>query len=199
MATGRLDLGGKRDSERRFSSRPYDAVLSDWRAAVAQRLRTRGDLPPLRVDYAEHTYPQPHPPALEPRASSGAANLRRAGIVTLAQDHRQDRYCRRLSPHLLADGLTGAAPRPHRLAKLIASALVAHHMITFARECTAGQQSASFYADSAATGALTEPARRLQAAARPLRRPGGTKRAWPSAAATSPAPLANRRRRTGFG
>jgi hopanoid C-2 methylase len=39
------------------------------------------------------------------------------------------------------------ALRQGRIDELIASALVAHHMITFARECTAGQQSAAFYAD----------------------------------------------------
>jgi hypothetical protein len=40
-----------------------------------------------------------------------------------------------------------AALRAGRLAELIAVALVAHHMIRFARECSEGRQNASFYAD----------------------------------------------------
>jgi hypothetical protein len=41
----------------------------------------------------------------------------------------------------------GEALRAGRIAELIAVALVAHHMIRFARDCTEGRQNASFYAD----------------------------------------------------
>jgi len=50
-----------------------------------------------------------------------------------------------------------AALRAGRPAELIAVALVAHHMIRFARECGEGRQNASFYADRAKTAA-GEPA-----------------------------------------
>ena len=43
--------------------------------------------------------------------------------------------------------LLHAALRAGRLAELIAVALVAHHMIRFARECGEGRQNASFYSD----------------------------------------------------
>ena len=39
------------------------------------------------------------------------------------------------------------ALRAGRIDELIAMALVAHHMIVFARECLDGRQNASFYAD----------------------------------------------------
>jgi hypothetical protein len=41
--------------------------------------------------------------------------------------------------------------RAGRVDEVIAVALVAHHMIRFAGECTAGRQNASFYADRART------------------------------------------------
>jgi hypothetical protein len=40
-----------------------------------------------------------------------------------------------------------AAWRAGRVEELIGVALVAHHMIRFARECTEGRQKASFYVD----------------------------------------------------
>ena len=52
-----------------------------------------------------------------------------------------------------------AALRRGRIDELIASALVAHHMITFACECTEGRQNAAFYADRPAPAlALRRPA-----------------------------------------
>ena len=39
------------------------------------------------------------------------------------------------------------AVRAGRIEELIGVALVAHHMIRFARECTEGRQKASFYVD----------------------------------------------------
>ena len=106
------------------------------------RLCARGDLSPVCWNYA-NTYPHRLRPPLS-RARPTAANLRR-GLVTLAKiffrigvrgDYRRC-FWRMALPAL----------RAGRIDELIAMALVAHHMITFARECRAGQESASFYAD----------------------------------------------------
>jgi hopanoid C-2 methylase len=45
------------------------------------------------------------------------------------------------------------ALRAGRVAELIAVALVAHHLIRFARECGEGRQNASFYSDRQKTAA----------------------------------------------
>jgi len=137
----RLDHAGQRDSNVVFL-RPYDAVLSDWRRAVRNAYAPASIYRRFAWN-AEHTYRNRIRPPLS-RARLSAANLRR-GIVTLAKivgkigiagDYRRI-FWRMALPAL----------RHGRIDELIASALVAHHMITFARECTVGQQSASFYAD----------------------------------------------------
>jgi len=141
QATERLDLDGKRDSNVVFA-RPYDAVLSDWRLAVRRAYAPKAIYRRFAWN-AENTYRNRIRPPLS-RARLSAANLRR-GIVTLAKivgkigiasDYRRI-FWRMALPAL----------RRGRIDELIASALVAHHMITFARECTAGQQNAAFYAD----------------------------------------------------
>jgi radical SAM superfamily enzyme YgiQ (UPF0313 family) len=143
QAAERLDLGGKRDSNVVFA-RPYDAVLSDWRLAVRRAYAPKAIYRRFAWN-AEHTYRNRIRPPLS-RARLSAANLRR-GIVTLvkiigkigiASDYRRI-FWRMALPAL----------RRGRIDELIASALVAHHMITFARECTDGRQSAAFYADRA--------------------------------------------------
>ena len=140
-AAGRLDDSGKRDSNVVFT-RPYDAVLSDWRQAVRHAFAPEAIYRRFAWN-AVHTYRNRIRPPLS-RARLSAANLRR-GVVTLAKivakigiasDYRRV-FWRMALPAL----------RQGRIDELIASALVAHHMITFARECTAGQQSAAFYAD----------------------------------------------------
>ena len=141
QAAGRLDHSGKRDSNVVFA-RPYDAVLSDWHFAV-RRAYTPEAIYRRFASNAANTYLNRIRPPLT-RARLNAANLRR-GIVTLAKivfkigvasDYRRE-FWRMALPAL----------RQGRIDELIASALVAHHMITFARECTAGQQNAAFYAD----------------------------------------------------
>ena len=66
--------------------------------------------------------------------------------IWLFGDYRRD-FCRFAAPAL----------RAGRIGELIAVALVAHHLIRFARECTAGRQNASFYADQV-KAAADEPA-----------------------------------------
>jgi radical SAM superfamily enzyme YgiQ (UPF0313 family) len=152
-AAGRLDLIGKRDSNVVFA-RPYDAVLEDWRRAIRAAFAPEAIYRRFAWN-AEHTYSRRIRPPLS-RARLSAANLRR-GIVTLAKiigkigiasDYRRV-FWRMALPAL----------RRGRIDELIASALVAHHMITFARECTEGRQSATFYADRPQiAGAVTRAA-----------------------------------------
>jgi hopanoid C-2 methylase len=142
-AAGRIDADGKRDSNVVFA-RSYDAVLSDWRFAVRHAYAPEAIYGRFAWN-AKNTYPNRIRPPLS-RARLSAANLRR-GLVTLAKiigkigiagDYRRT-FWRMALPAL----------RRGRIDELIASALVAHHMIRFTRECTEGQQSASFYADRA--------------------------------------------------
>jgi hopanoid C-2 methylase len=138
-ATGRIDGSGRRDSNVVFV-RPYDAVLADWRFAI-RRAYAPDAIYGRFAWNTRHTYPNRIRPPLS-RARLSAANLQR-GIVTLAKivarigiagDYRRA-FWRMALPAL----------RRGRIDELIASALVAHHMITFARDCT--RQSAAFYAD----------------------------------------------------
>jgi radical SAM superfamily enzyme YgiQ (UPF0313 family) len=150
-AAGRIDDGGERDSNVVFS-RPYDEVLADWRLAVRRAYAPEA----LYARFAwnsQHTYPHRIRPPLS-RARLSAANLRR-GLVTLAKivgkigiagDYRRV-FWRMALPAL----------RRGRVDELIAAALVAHHLIRFARDCT--RQSASFYAERVQPAlAVTRPA-----------------------------------------
>jgi hopanoid C-2 methylase len=136
---GRIDASGTRDSNVVFA-RPYDEVLADWRRAI--RHAYAPDALYRRFAWqAGHTYRKRIRPPLS-RARLKPANLRR-GLVTLAKivgrigirgDYRRI-FWRMAWPAL----------RTGRIDELIAAALVAHHLIRFARDCT--QQRASFYAD----------------------------------------------------
>ena len=140
-AAGRLDADGERDSNVVFA-RPYDDVLADWRFAIRHAYAPEAIYE--RFDWnARHTYPNRISPPLS-RAQLSFANLRR-GLVTLAKivakigiagDYRRVFW-----------RMAGQALRAGRVDELIAVALVAHHMIRFARDCTEGRQNASFYAD----------------------------------------------------
>jgi radical SAM superfamily enzyme YgiQ (UPF0313 family) len=150
---GRLDIDSQRESNVVFS-RPYDDVLADW------RLTTRHAYAPEAI-YARfawnavHTYPNRIRPPLT-RARLAPAYLRR-GLVTLAKiigkigiaaDYRREFW------HMALPAL-----RRGRIDELIAAALVAHHLIRYARDCTEGLQNASFYADRPQPAlALTRPA-----------------------------------------
>ncbi len=136
---GRLDDSGRRDSNVVFA-RPYDEVLADWRQAI-RRAYTPEAVYARFAWNAAHTYPNRLRPPLS-RAQLSPGNLRR-GLVMLAKiidkvgiagDYRRV-FWRFAWPALKAG----------RIEDLIASALVAHHLITFARECT--QQNAAFFSD----------------------------------------------------
>jgi len=138
-AAGRIDESGARDSNVVFA-RPYDEVLADWRHAI--RRAYAPDAVYARFAWnAAQTYPNRIRPPLS-RARLKPAYLRR-GLVTLAKivgkigiagDYRRT-FWRMAWPAL----------RRGRIAELIAAALVAHHLIRFAQDCT--RQRASFFTD----------------------------------------------------
>jgi hopanoid C-2 methylase len=127
-------------------------VIASWSAAIGHAY-TPEALFERFLWNLRHTYPNRISPPVT-RARLNARNLRRA-LVMLAK--------------IVAEvGLFGdyraafwrfavAALRAGRLAELIAVALVAHHMIRFARECGEGRQNASFYTDRP-KAAADEPA-----------------------------------------
>jgi radical SAM superfamily enzyme YgiQ (UPF0313 family) len=136
-AAGRIDDSGRYDSNIVFT-RPYNAVLADWRHAIRQAYSPEA----VYARFAwqlEHTYPNRLRLPLS-RARLSPANLRR-GLVLLAKiisklgiasDYRRVFW-----------SFARPALRTGQIEEVIASALVAHHLITFARECT--QQNAAFF------------------------------------------------------
>ncbi|HXO03821.1 MAG TPA: DUF4070 domain-containing protein [Stellaceae bacterium] len=151
--TGRIDDSGSRDSNVVFA-RPYDDVLADWRLTIRRAYAPEAVYGRFAWN-ARHTYPNRIRPPLT-RARLAPAYLRR-GFVTLAKiigkiglagDYR-----------LVFWRMAWAALKAGRIDELIAAALVAHHLIRFARECTEGRQNASFYAERPQPAlALTRPA-----------------------------------------
>ena len=138
-AAGRLDDSGTRDSNVVFT-RPYDEVLDDWRLAVRCAYAPEAIYGRFAWN-AAHTYPNRIRPPLS-RVRLSLPYLRR-GLVTLAKiigkigiagEYRRI-FWRMAWPALKAG----------KIDELIAAALVAHHLIRFARDCT--QQRASFFSD----------------------------------------------------
>jgi hypothetical protein len=150
LAAGRIDDSGARDSNVVFA-RPYDEVLADWRLAV-QRAYAPEAIYGRFAWNAVHTYPNRIRPPLS-RVRLSAPYLRR-GLVTLAKiigkigivgDYR--RIFWRMAWPALKSG---------KIDELIAAALVAHHLIRFARDCT--QQRAAFFSDRPRAEAVREAA-----------------------------------------
>jgi hypothetical protein len=138
-AAGRLDDNVQRDSNVVFA-RPYDEVLADWRRVIRQAYSAEAVYARFGW-HMEHTYPNRLRLPLS-RARLSRANLRR-GLVLLAKIIGKvgiAGYYRRAFWQLAWPALKAG-----RIEEVIASALVAHHLITFAHECTT--QSAAFYAD----------------------------------------------------
>ncbi len=132
--------------------RPYDAVVSAWRHLIAETYSPEA----LYARFAwntVHTYPNRKPlPANSARASW--SNIRRGLTITanllfkvgVASDYRATFW--RTAWPLLRQG---------RVEEVIHVGLVAHHLISYAREAIAGRQNASYYSPRAA------PARRSTA------------------------------------
>jgi len=138
-AEGRLVEDPARESNVEFRQ-PYDRVVAGWRRVVAEAYAPETLYRRFAHNVA-HTYPKRLKlPASAQRASW--ANMRkglrimsnlllRAGVLA---DYR--RVFWRMAWPLLRQG---------RIEDVIHVGLVAHHLITFAREAAAGEQNASFY------------------------------------------------------
>lgn len=145
-AEGRLLDDPERDSNVDFRL-PYEQVVAGWRRVVAAAYAPDALYRRFAYNLA-HTYPNRlAPPASAQRASW--ANLRkgmrilanlllRAGVLA---DYRREFW--RMAWPLLRSG---------RVEDLIHVGLVAHHLITFARDAVAGDANAAFYSARARPG-----------------------------------------------
>jgi hopanoid C-2 methylase len=142
-ATGRLSADPSRDSNVVFAL-PYDEILESWRRSIRHAFAPEAIYGRFAWN-RRHTYPHRIRPPLT-GARVNAANLRRGAVIItkllwrlgVLGDYRRI-FWRMAWPAL----------RAGKIEELIQIALVAHHMIVFARECAVGQQSAAFYADRA--------------------------------------------------
>ena len=138
-ASGRLIDDPERESNVDFLQ-PYDQVVDGWRRVVAAAYQP--DALYRRFAYnVERTYPNRIKPPASPQRASWA-NIRK-GMRIMANV-------------LLRVGVFGdyrrvfwdmARPllREKRIEDMLHVAVVAHHLITFARDAAAGRQNASFY------------------------------------------------------
>jgi hopanoid C-2 methylase len=140
-AAGRLNTDPGRESNVVFL-RSYSEVLGAWDAVIRHAYTPEA----LFERFHWHlwqTYVNRFNPPLT-RARLNAGNLRRAVVILaklfarvgLFSDYRRSFW--RFAWESLRAG---------RVGDFIAVSLVAHHMISFARDCTEGRQNASFYAD----------------------------------------------------
>ena len=139
FAAGRIVDDPDRESNVDFLL-PYEDVVAGWRQVTGATYQPEALY--RRFAYnVEHTYPNRIKPPASPQRASWA-NMRkglrimvnlllRAGLVA---DYRRAFW--RMAWPLLRAG---------RLEDVIHVGLVAHHLITFARQAAAGQQNASFY------------------------------------------------------
>jgi radical SAM superfamily enzyme YgiQ (UPF0313 family) len=138
-AEGRLVDEPGRESNVAFRL-PYDEVLGQWRRCIAEAYRPEAIYRRFAHNIV-HTFPNRiTPPNSRERASW--ANIRR-GLrmmrnvllrIGVAGDYRRTFW--RTAWPLLRQG---------RIVDLLHVAIVAHHLICFARDATAGHQNASFY------------------------------------------------------
>jgi radical SAM superfamily enzyme YgiQ (UPF0313 family) len=153
-AAGRLSDDEQRESNVIFT-RPYDEVLLSWRRSI-RHAYTPEAIYRRFAHNAEHTYPNRVTLPLS-RGRLNPRNVRR-GIVIIVKllirigilsDYRRT-FWRMAWPAL----------RAGRIEELIHVGLVAHHMITFARDCAKGRENASFFADrpKTVTEAVTQVA-----------------------------------------
>jgi radical SAM superfamily enzyme YgiQ (UPF0313 family) len=149
-ASGRLIDDGGGESNVVFA-RPYGEVMAGWQAAIRHAYRPAAIYERFAWNL-RHTYPNRIAPPVS-RARLNRRNLRRAATlltrivwrVGICGDYRRVFW-----------RFAWAALRAGRFSELLAVALVAHHMIVFARECDAGRQRASFYADRPQPGSAED-------------------------------------------
>lgn len=131
--------------------RPYETVLSTWRRLIAEVYSPAALYERFAWNIA-HTYPNRIAPPASPTRASWA-NMRRglrimANLlfkVGIAADYRTTFW--RMAWPLLKQG---------RVEDVIHVGLVAHHLISYAREAAAGRQNASFYSTRSAPAAATQ-------------------------------------------
>ncbi len=150
-ADGRIAEDPSLESNVRFR-RPYEAVVSAWRQLIAETYSPEAVYDRFAWNIA-HTYPNRKPlPASSARASwsnVGRGLTIMANLlfkVGIASDYRAT-FWRTAGPLL----------RRGRVEEVIHVGLVAHHLISYAREAVAGRQNASYYSPRAT------PARRSAA------------------------------------
>jgi hopanoid C-2 methylase len=138
-AAGRLIDDPERESNVDFVQ-PYDQVVEGWRRVVAAAYQPEALYRRFAYNVA-HTYPNRIKPPASPQRASWA-NIRK-GLRIMANV-------------LVRIGVLGdyrrvfwdmARPllREKRIEDMLHVAMVAHHLITFARDAAAGRQNASFY------------------------------------------------------
>lgn len=138
-AAGRIIDDPDRESNVDFLQ-PYEQVVAGWRQVTSAAYRPEALY--RRFAYnVEHTYPNRIKPPASPQRASWA-NMRK-GLRIMAN--------LLLRAGLLADyrrafwHMAWPLLRAGRIEDVIHVGLVAHHLITFARQAAAGQQNASFY------------------------------------------------------
>jgi radical SAM superfamily enzyme YgiQ (UPF0313 family) len=142
-SAGRLSDDPGRDSNVIFM-RPYKEVLDSWHRSIRHAFAPEAIYRRFAWN-ARHTYPNRLSPPLS-RARVNLANLRRGAVILgklmwrigVRGDYRRIFWQMALR-----------ALRTANIEQLIQVALVAHHMIVFARDCARGRQGAAFYADRA--------------------------------------------------
>jgi radical SAM superfamily enzyme YgiQ (UPF0313 family) len=143
-AEGRLVENEELESNVKFR-RPYDAVVEGWRACVAAAYEPRALFSRYQHQIAA-TYPHRYAP---PRQFSWA-DLGR-GLTILS---RVLWTCGVVAPYR-REFWAFAWPRLRALdiERVISVGLVAHHLLSFAREASEGRQNASFYSRKVTTNA----------------------------------------------
>jgi hopanoid C-2 methylase len=138
-AAGRLVDDPERESNVDFLM-PYEQVVAGWRRVVAEAYRPEAVYRRFAYNVA-HTYPNRIRPTAD-SARASFANMGKGARITanllwragIRGDYRRTFW--RMALPLLRAG---------RIEDMIHVGLVAHHLITFAREAVAGRQNASFY------------------------------------------------------
>ncbi len=151
-AAGRLSEDEDRESNVIFV-RPYDEVLQSWLRSI-RHAYTPEAIYGRFLWNAQHTYGNRITPPLS-RARLNPANLRRAFVILTRLLIRVGVFgdYRRIFWRMARPAL-----RSGRLEELIHVGLVAHHMITFARDCAKGRENASFFAKRPKIAAQPAPA-----------------------------------------
>ncbi len=138
-AEGRLVFDEKRESNIEFLM-PYQEVLGMWQRCITEAYEP--EFLYQRFAYqCQHTYANrikvPNSPARTSKANIGKGLTMLSNIlfkVGVLGDYRQSFW-----------NMAWPALKKGKIEPLIHIGLVAHHLIKFAKECSVGQESASFY------------------------------------------------------